>query len=228
MDFSTNTDWTIIKLDTEKSGRRKFYICQCKCGIQRSLRSDEIYSCRRLSCKSCACKRRNFSSMSSIKPLELTGKKFGEWAVLERIFNDKKGSYWKCQCSCGDVYEVWGHDLKRGETTQCKSCSARKNSTTHGFGTRGKIKAEYNSWSQMKSRCLNKNDKRYRDYGDKGILVYPEWIKSFEKFLEYVGLKPSKEYSIDRINNEGNYEPGNVRWATPKQQANNRRNSKKK
>ena len=82
---------------------------------------------------------------------------------------------------------------------------------------------EYNSWSGMKSRCNNSNDARYHSYGGRGIKVCDEWQHNFKAFLDYVGNRPSKDHSIDRVDNDGNYEPGNVRWATYIEQNNNRR-----
>ena len=82
---------------------------------------------------------------------------------------------------------------------------------------------EYRTWAGMKNRCLNPNNPRYKSYGGRGISVCSEWIESFSAFLSHVGLKPSPLHSIDRINNDGNYEPGNVRWATAKEQARNTR-----
>jgi hypothetical protein len=80
---------------------------------------------------------------------------------------------------------------------------------------------EYHCWSQIKARCLNCNSQRYPDYGGRGITVHPEWVHDFKAFYEHVGPKPSPDHSLDRINNEGNYEPGNVRWATWVEQAAN-------
>jgi hypothetical protein len=84
----------------------------------------------------------------------------------------------------------------------------------------------YHVWKQMRQRCLNPNHQRYRDWGGRGIKVHEEWKNSFEAFYAYVSQLPhfgEKGYSLDRINNDGNYEPGNVRWSTAKGQSNNRR-----
>jgi hypothetical protein len=85
--------------------------------------------------------------------------------------------------------------------------------------------SEYRTWQNMKNRCYNKNHPQYPNYGGRGITIFEDWINDFPKFFEYIGQKPTKKHSIDRINNDGNYEPGNVRWATWYQQGSNKRNS---
>lgn len=98
----------------------------------------------------------------------------------------------------------------------------------HGHAS-GKATPEYHAWLAMKGRCLNVKNARYKDWGGRGIAVCGEWIESFEAFLAYVGKRPGRGYSIDRFpDNNGNYEPGNVRWATAKQQRANRRDSARK
>jgi hypothetical protein len=102
--------------------------------------------------------------------------------------------------------------------------------TTHGAaGNRDGVERtkEYRAWSAMKNRCFNTQGPGYEDYGGRGISVYPLWVNSFAAFYAHIGPAPSPRHSIDRIDVNGNYEPGNVRWATPKQQAYNRRNNKK-
>jgi hypothetical protein len=97
---------------------------------------------------------------------------------------------------------------------------------THGHRPKGKMSTEYHTWCSIKDRCLNKGCKYYHKYGGRGITMYDGWVKSFEDFFEYVGKKPTPKHSIDRYpNNDGNYEPGNVRWATNKEQMRNTRST---
>ena len=157
---------------------------------------------------------------------EFEGKKIGLWTVLKRSETKPRGHqkpvYWTCQCECGTIKDVQANNLARGVSKSCgcrKSEISRKNATKHGM----RFTKEYHSWYSMIKRCHNKNNKDYYLYGQRGISVCKEWRKSFKAFFDHIGYAPSKDHSLDRINNNGNYEPGNVRWATPSQQANNKR-----
>lgn len=165
-----------------------------------------------------------------MRPLSLVGQQFGRLKVLRRAGKTKSGNLkWLCLCSCGNKSVVAGGNLKYRCIVSCgcytrELCIAR--STKHGLWRT----PEYQAWVDLRRRCLNPKHPAYKNYGARGICVCKEWQGSngFVNFLKHIGKRPNEEYSIDRINNDGHYEPGNVRWATRDQQQNNRRISKRK
>ena len=167
--------------------------------------------------------------MGKGRVINLTGQHFGRLTVIERVFpNYTSGSArWLCSCSCGNTTTILSGDLKSGNTKSC-GCLARENSLKHGNTRGGRTTPEYFIWSTMIQRCHNPNNSKFEYYGGRGIIVCDEWRGpgGFEKFLAYIGPRPSSELELDRIDNDGNYAPENVRWTTHKEQMNNTRQSK--
>jgi hypothetical protein len=156
------------------------------------------------------------------KKLEIKlGEKYGKLTIVKEIEPYVSPSGHKlrkvlCSCDCGKNKTTSMNRLRKGETLIC-GCNYSE-PRKHGAAPRGKQTTEYRAWCSMKYRCLNPNSKDYYMYGAKGISIYDKWIESFEEFFEHIGLKPSSQHSLDRINPLGNYEPGNVRWATAREQ----------
>lgn len=158
-----------------------------------------------------------------MKLIDLTGQKFGLLTVIKKT--DKKCSgkiVWECLCYCGNMVEVTGNHLRSGNV---KSCGCIMKTHGHSGGIGKKPSDTYTCWRNMIQRCYNNKNKRYKDYGGRGITVCEEW-KDFTNFLSDMGERPNGK-SIDRINVNGNYEPANCRWATTKEQQNNIRNNRK-
>lgn len=158
---------------------------------------------------------------------DLTGQRFGRLTVLSESEPYPNGDLrWVCRCDCGTSKLIAGRAIRRGKTVSC-GCRMREiayENATHGQAKAGQPTAEYGVWRNMVGRCYGSRDKDYRYYGSRGITVCPEWRESFEAFFTHVGKRPSAKHSIDRIDNDKGYEPGNVRWATRVQQMRNRRN----
>jgi len=153
---------------------------------------------------------------------DITGQRFGRLTVVSRLPNSKdRRTRWKCVCDCGNQTIARGEALKCAHTRSC-GCLHRR---SHGEASKRNRKptVEYAAWSGMIRRCTNKNDQRWHCYGGRGIKVCDRWRNSYSNFLSDVGRRPSDRHSLDRINVDGDYEPGNVRWATSKEQHHNRR-----
>lgn len=142
------------------------------------------------------------------------------WTVLAFGGRDPKRleALWKCRCQCGMTQLVKSWDLRTGHS---KSCGCMQN-VTHGHSFVGKKTPEWLAYNDAKQRCSNPNNPAYKDYGERGIRVE---FASFEEFLADIGARPSPDLSLDRINNDGHYEAGNVRWATRSQQIANSRHA---
>lgn len=159
--------------------------------------------------------------------MNLAGIRFGKLVAKKlgppKVFSTTKIVRWYCQCDCGNLSLVYANKLRNGAT---KSCGCIKASQTpnlkHGYCVNEKVRPEYWSWHNAKRRCYEKSHPKYPLYGGRGISMYEPWKQSFAEFVAHMGPCPAG-HTLDRINNDGNYEPGNVRWATKSQQAYNRR-----
>lgn len=159
---------------------------------------------------------------------DITGKKFGRLTAIEYVGkNSCRHSLWLCECECGNKHVTSLDCLTQGNTRSCGCLNdeARRkggNRRTHGMCDT----PIYRTWKSIKRRCYNPNTQDYKHWGARGITVHPTWKDDFKEFYNHVSALPhfgEKGYSLDRIDVNGNYEPGNVRWATAKQQANNKR-----
>lgn len=157
--------------------------------------------------------------------IDLTGQVFGRLTVIKLAPKSKAGNIkWECKCECGNVFYVHGSMLRRGGSNSCGCLSIEmtsERSTTHGMSR----EPLYRVWATMKARCYNKNHNRYKYYGGRGIKVCDRWLNSFENFLEDMGMR-AEGLTIERVDNDDDYSPGNCEWRTHADQSRNRRTTK--
>lgn len=166
------------------------------------------------------------------KPIAQPGDRYGRLVVLGYVRDDwtkgggQRRPVYRFRCDCGVEVDTRIYSVRSGNTQSC-GCQMHLSRPRHGACVGGKLTPEWRAWRDMNTRATNPNISHARNYTERGIGVAAEWAyggdgKGFERFLAHVGAKPTPRHSLDRINNDGNYEPGNVRWATPHEQASNR------
>lgn len=169
--------------------------------------------------------------LSAAKREDVTGRKFGRLTAVQLSSMERRDAYWMCRCDCGSETVVALGKLRLGKTVSCGCAKADANRTRnlqHGGFSGEKATPEYSSWQAMKARCLRESHEARDRYAGRGIVVCDRWLHGedgkhpFQCFLEDMGPRPAGT-TLDRVNNDGGYEPSNCRWATPKEQAQNRR-----
>lgn len=198
------------------SGRYMWQVV-CSCGRSKTVEAGNL---KRGATTSCGCTAAN-------KPLELAGLVFGRLTVISLAEgrSKKRDRLWKAACTCGTVVTVPGYRLLDGHITSCGCGSSRRSvglrSLVHGKSKKPEFRRTYSIWVGMRQRCTNKNRKGYVDYGGRGVSCCERW-NSFEAFLEDMGVCP-EGLTIERVNNNGNYEPTNCIWADMVTQNRNKR-----
>lgn len=168
------------------------------------------------------------------RTIDLRGQRFGRLTVIELAGKSAVGRIrWRCRCDCGTQTVAHSNNLLRRKngTVSC-GCLSRELSrarttarTTHGASRSGATWPEYKAWASIKSRCLNPNSHSFKGYGGRGVKVCDRWLgdDGFTNFIADMGRRPSRHHSIDRIDNDGDYEPRNCRWTTSSVQMSNTR-----
>jgi len=200
----------VLGLAAQGNRGHRRWICECDCGRRALVQTSNLTSGTSQSCGCTWHERR-----------DLTSQRFGRWTVLGSSASRRER--WDCRCDCGTTRSVRGSTLVAGESRSC-GCLQREIAAALTKETHGQSRtALYGTWNMMIQRCTNPHVERYPLYGGRGIKVCERWRNDFAAFAADMGPKPSPQHSIDRTNNDGDYEPGNCRWATRSEQQRNTR-----
>lgn len=215
--YKSNLFTVIKRSDKRDSGGSVYWECQCECGNIKLYVSHVVRNTMPLSCGCIPFKE------------DLRGRKFNEFTVLEvSNLKDSEGkSLWECRCSCGKIKHYRTFQVKKHLSCGCLDNPYRVEKASGVIGNLTKdFPVEHYTWQGMKERCNNPNHPSYDYYGGRGIKVCNKWKYDFREFLKDMGPKPHKDLSIERVDNNGNYEPGNCVWADSTTQVLNRRMNK--
>lgn len=200
------SNWTVLR-EALKRGKKPYFYCRCNCGSEKEISAYELAKENSRSCRKCR----------HIAKAIQSNQKFGKWTVLRSIESEEKRKHYEVQCDCGFIRILKGIRLRFGDSTGCRKCRSKKHGMVHS--------KTYSTWESMIQRCTNPNNTNYKHYGERGISVCDRWLK-FENFFEDMKERP-RGLELDRINNDGNYEPNNCHWTYHRDNLMNRRNSKK-
>ena len=213
---------TVIKRSDFTKKKHVYWDCLCICGAEVSVEGSSLKSGNT---ESCGCLSKERASQTHLKPL--TGKVFGRLVVTGRapVRDGDDGSFWECECVCGNRSRVARSSLINEKTTSCGCLRDERVSQTHT--THGNSRDPlYSVWSGMVDRCTNPKCKGYKNYGGRGISVCGRWLTSVQHFIDDLGDPPTSAHTLERQNNDKGYSPCNVYWATWLTQANNKRTNR--
>lgn len=212
---------SVIKEVGKDKYNQVLWECVCECGNTKIARSYDLTSGRT---KSCGCIQREASKNNGHKNgYDLTGRRFGNLTVIKRSESKYGNRMWECVCDCGNIIKASSSKLISGEYKSC-GCMKKERLKPYQQGTHHMTNTRlYRIWNGMKNRCYVPSQTKYEQYGGRGITVCDEWKNSFENFYKWAMENGYRDdLSIDRIDGDGNYEPGNCRWADDSTQNKNR------
>ena len=204
--------WLVISQEKHPENRKgRHFLCRCECGYEKIIPANPLLYGKTTQCVDCYNNRTFNYSIGQI---------IHSWTILDHRKDHFSEMSYLCRCICGNERIIRRRDLSRGKSTQCSSCHIKDKNTTHNL-SKSPI---YKIWASMMQRCNNPKNKDFKHYGGRGIKVCDFW-HDFSWFFNDMGEKPDG-LQIDRIDNDGNYEPKNCRWVTAKDNANNKARKK--